>query len=1018
MSSHDSSQIRRQIGFFKKQLQRHALSVTTTLKEYHIKTEQLDFRHLENDELESLRAEIVLLRRSLLKSYQKISKLNDEWMTLQDSNKEEQEIFNEYISKYGDYRESITTSVLQLESLDTLLNAIDQEYTKRNIHVPSDLSDATSLDDYGNDSTPARRAAIHHEHQPPLLHQPTATHLSPDFSLLNFVDASILTKMELPTFDGNLLEYPEFSARFATLVGNKPQLDNTTKFCLLKSCLRGRALQSIQGLSMTAENYNIAMDILRTHFDDKVTMRHILYTKLSQLPPCDPEGHHLPVLYNRMFSLVRQFCNGGDDSKETALGALLLNKLPLRVRSQIYDKTGNSHNVTPSELLQLLTDIVRKDSTLFEIEYHSKQSPQLSNLHQSFLAKEGRQSNKPRLPPRPSTAKGKMKRCQFCNSTFHTSTNCNIFQTPKQRSEQAKIRRLCYNCLSNRHSTKECTSRFLCTFCSKKHHSSLCFQMTSKKLGGIPPTAKQKTPSSVTRHPSRLQSHTVQMTAPQLDVPVVSENRCQISNQPDNQDPTDSSEHPLSPGEYNISQLQTVSTHHSTQHSLQATLMCATVRLFNPSDPSKEVTATAFLDSGSSKSYITAELATLLELSTPTAGNITISTFGSTNSLELPSKDHNIGVYTEEGEKYLDVKSVPTLTGSIQLIYISSDPNRRFIHSSCTPSILIGNDYFWDFVLSDNFYCHKMPSGYRLLHTTIGDIIVNKQLDIKNSEIISLFASEKELSNPSNHDELSELVSNFWKFETIGILDDPMQSDDEECLKFFNNTIYYDEKERRYVVKLPFKVDPKLLPNNFTLAFSRLCSQLKVLQQNESYMKRYHAVIMDQLQRRIIEEVPADETYKPSHYLSHHGVIKKNGNDIKIRCVYDGSAKIKGRLSLNDCLYRGPVLLPNLTGILLRCRFHKILISSDIEKAFLMVGLNSASRDFTRFLWLINPKGPVTHDNLIAYRFTRVPFGLVSSPFLLGKSFYKESKELFQSAGMNLRAFTSNSAELNKFFEE
>ncbi|XGW03095.1 hypothetical protein V3C99_014808 [Haemonchus contortus] len=727
MSSNDSSRIRRQIGFFKKQLQRHALSVATTLKEYHIKTEQLDFRHLENDELESLRAEIVLLRRSLLKSYQKISKLNDEWITLQDSNKEEQEIFNEYISKYGDYRESITTSVLQLESLDTLLNAIDQQYTKRNIHVPSDLSDATSLDDYGNDSTPARRAAIHH------VHQPTATHLSPDFSLLNFVDAYILTKMELTTFDGNLLEYPEFSARFATLVGNKPQLDNTTKFCLLKSCLRGRALQSIQGLSMTAENYNIAMDILRTHFDDKVTMRHILYTKLSQLPPCDPEGHHLPVLYNRMFSLVRQFCNGGDDSKETALGALLLNKLPLRVRSQIYDKTGNSHNVTPSELLQLLTDIVRKDSTLFEIEYHSKQSPQLSNLHQSFLAKEGRQSNKPLLPPRPSTAKGKMKRCQFCNSTFHTSTKCNIFQTPKQRSEQPKIRRLCYNCLSNRHSTKECTSRFLCTFCSKKHHSSLCSQMTSKKPGGTPSTAKQKTPSSVTRRPSRLQSHTVRMTAPPLDVPVV---------------------------------------------------------------------------------------------------------------------------------------------------------------------------------------------------------------------------------------------------------------------------------------------DPKLLPNNFTLAFSRLCSQLKVLQQNESYMKRYHAVIMDQLQRRIIEEVPADETYKPSHYLSHHGVIKKNGNDIKIRCVYDGSAKIKGRLSLNDCLHRGPVLLPNLTGILLRCRFHKILISSDTEKAFLMVGLNSASRDFTRFLWLINPKGPVTHDNLIAYRFTRVPFGLVSSPFLLGKSFYKESKELFQSAGMNLRAFTSNSAELNKFFEE
>ncbi|KAK5978323.1 hypothetical protein GCK32_022812, partial [Trichostrongylus colubriformis] len=972
MSSNDSSQIRRQIGFLKKQLQRYGLSVTTTLKEYHIKTDQLDFRHLENDELESLRAEIVSLRRSLLKSYQKITKLDDEWATLQNSNAGEQEVFNEYISKYGDYRDSISTSVLQLETLDTLLNSVDQEYVKRNMQVPSDISDATSLDDYGNEWTSMKGSGTQNELRPPPPHHATAPHMSVDSSLLNFVDASILTKMELPTFDGNLLEYPEFSARFATLVGNKSQLDNTTKFCLLKSCLRGRALQAIQGLSMTAENYNIAMDILRTHFDDKVTMRHILYTKLAQLPQCDPEGHHLPVLYNKMFSLVRQFCNGGDDSKETALGALLLNKLPIRIRSQIYDKTANSHNVTPSELLHLLTDIVRKDSTLFEIEYHSKQSQQLSNLHQSFFAKPTRhplqQANNRRAPPRSSAAKGKVKKCQFCNSTLHAAVNCSTFATPKQRSEQAKIRQLCYNCLSYRHSTKECTSRFLCSFCSKKHHSSLCFQRDSKKSSATPQfqpaksSGQQKYPSSGTRYPSRLRSHMVRMTAPSLAVSEVSESKPPIATQPDNipNSPNfaSSSDQHVTTNELHNLQLQTASTHHSIQHSLQATLMCATVQLFNPSNPSREVTVIAFLDSGSSKSYITADLATLLELPTLTTENITVSTFGSIKSLELQSKDHNIGIHTEEGAKYLDVKSVPTLTGTLQHIYVSSDAEQRFTHSSCTPSILIGNDYFWDIVLSDNFYYQEMPNGYRLLHTTIGDIVINKQLDIKNSENISLFALEKKLSNPSNHDELTELVSNFWKLETIGITDDPVKTDDEECLKFFNSTIYYDTRERRYVVKLPFKVDPLLLPNNFTLAFSRLCSQMKTLQQNKSYMEKYHAVIMDQLQKRIIEQVPPDETYKPSHYLSHHGVIKRDGNDIKIRCVYDGSAKIKGHPSLNDCLYRGPVLLPNLTGILLRCRFYKILISSDIEKAFLMVGLNEASRDFTRFLWLINPKKP------------------------------------------------------------
>ncbi|PIO53320.1 hypothetical protein TELCIR_25347, partial [Teladorsagia circumcincta] len=122
----------------------------------------------------------------------------------------------------------------------------------------------------------------------------------------------------------------EFSSRFATLVGDKVQLDDTTKFSLLKSCLRGRALHAIQGLSMTPNNYKVAMDILATHFDDKVTMKHILYTKLSQLPDCDSDGRNLQALYNQMFALVRQLAEDGNDSNKTGLEAILLNKLPAR----------------------------------------------------------------------------------------------------------------------------------------------------------------------------------------------------------------------------------------------------------------------------------------------------------------------------------------------------------------------------------------------------------------------------------------------------------------------------------------------------------------------------------------------------------------------------------------------------------------------------------------------------------------------------------------------------------------
>ena len=56
-------------------------------------------------------------------------------------------------------------------------------------------------------------------------------------------------------------------------------------------------------------------------------------------------------------------------------------------------------------------------------------------------------------------------------------------------------------------------------------------------------------------------------------------------------------------------------------------------------------------------------------------------------------------------------------------------------------------------------------------------------------------------------------------------------------------------------------------------------------------------------------------------------------------------------------------------------------MSTDIEKAFLNVGLDIEDRDVTRFFWLSKPTDP--NSDLTTYRFKSVLFGATCSPFIL-----------------------------------
>ena len=284
-----------------------------------------------------------------------------------------------------------------------------------------------------------------------------------------------------------------------------------------------------------------------------------------------------------------------------------------------------------------------------------------------------------------------------------------------------------------------------------------------------------------------------------------------------------------------------------------------------------------------------------------------------------------------------------------------------------TVDLLIGSDYFWTIVGTDKMI---LPLGLFLVSSKIGYILTGSYLDPINKQkgnqqlvsscsvmtqvnqtvkVLNLFScSDDSLNKTSN-------LEDFWALETIGIRDPLTLTDDDKALMKYNESICF--RDGRYRVQWPWKCENADLPENFDVVMSRFKSLERRLQRNKDLLRKYDDVIQNQVKQGIIESVvDVTEGGNLKHYLSHHPVLTPAKNTTKLRVMYDASLKAKkGDNSLNDCLYRGPILLPDLCGILLHLRQYPIVMLADIEKAISQVGIQEKDRDVTRFLWFKDP---------------------------------------------------------------
>ena len=160
-------------------------------------------------------------------------------------------------------------------------------------------------------------------------------------------------------------------------------------------------------------------------------------------------------------------------------------------------------------------------------------------------------------------------------------------------------------------------------------------------------------------------------------------------------------------------------------------------------------------------------------------------------------------------------------------------------------------------------------------------------------------------------------IEDLWNLETIGIVKPVDITDDDRALEQFNKSVCFENK--RYYITWLWKCEHPDLPDNFDVAFSRLKSLARRLERDKDLLIKYNKVFQSQVQQGVIERVVKNSENTLKHYLPHHPVLTPAKNTTKLRVVYDASVKSrKGGKSLNECLYCGPVLLPDLCGILFR----------------------------------------------------------------------------------------------------
>ena len=385
------------------------------------------------------------------------------------------------------------------------------------------------------------------------------------------------------------------------------------------------------------------------------------------------------------------------------------------------------------------------------------------------------------------------------------------------------------------------------------------------------------------------------------------------------------------------------------------------------------------LDTCSTETYITEELASRLQLQT-TPVDIAISGIGGeVNNHHLKMANLTLKSKVKKWEHKIPVYVLPKICDDLKY-------HDRVKSTSIQIDMLLSSHISLKLLI-----CYNEEA--EVLETHLGQCYLpeDKPDHLQNK-------SKFKTSMISNAD-LKTQLDKFWQCEMLGLQEkaenDEMQFEHQYAFKILQEKTY--RQDGKYYMPLLFRPDSRPFKNNISLAKARQLSLERKLKRRPDIKKDYDTQMQLYIDKyaSLVPEAEIDQ--EECCYLPHNFVLR-DSTSTKMRIVHDAAAKGVDGFSINECLLPGPPLQPDIVGILLRFRLNLIGIVCDISKMFFQIGNLKEDKKWHRFLWRFNEQETLKHYNMDV-----TTFGFVDSPF---KAIYAVRDNLMTSIGQ--LALTNN----------